>query len=285
KGDQLLKKAAQILQEALREEDILARQGGDEFAVLLPETDKKESEKILKRIREEIKNTKHEKIPISIALGTATKNELEQDIKNVLKKADDNMYQNKLSASRSTKSNIVHSLLNVLSAKSYESKEHGIRMTKLAFDFGEKLDLSNSELNRLSLLATLHDIGKTNISEEILNKPGKLNNDEWEIIKKHSEYGYKIALASEEFAIVAEDIYAHHEHWNGSGYPRGLAGEDIPYLARIITLIDAYDVMTHQLPYSKAVSKEAALAEIKNCAGLQFDRSLAVSFIEMMKDN
>jgi diguanylate cyclase (GGDEF)-like protein/PAS domain S-box-containing protein len=282
KGDQLLKKAAQILENTLREEDILARQGGDEFAVLLPKTNKKQAEKILKRIKEETRKSKNKKIPISIALGTATKNEAEQDIKEVFKKADNNMYQNKLSESRSSKSNIVQGLLNTLAAKSYERKEHTLRMTKLAFDFGEKLKLTNSEINRLSLLATLHDIGKTNISEKILNKPEKLNKEEWKIMKNHSEQGYKIALASEEFAVVAEDIFAHHEKWDGSGYPRSLSGEDIPYLARIIAIIDAYDVMTHELPYSKSISNEEALKEIKSCAGSQFDPELADEFIKIL---
>ncbi|MFP4370790.1 MAG: diguanylate cyclase [Halanaerobium sp.] len=285
KGDELLKKTAQILENSIREEDILARQGGDEFAVLLPRTDKKEAEKILKRIKEETGKFRNEKLPISIALGTATKNKTEQDIKEVLQKADNNMYQNKLTASRSTKSNIVQNLLNALAAKSHETKDHAVRMTRLAFNLGEKIELSHSELDRLSLLATLHDIGKTNISEEVLNKPDKLNKKEWKLMKNHSEQGYKIALASEEFAVVAKDIFAHHENWDGSGYPRGLAGEEIPYLARIIFIIDAYDVMTHQLPYSKAISTKEALAEIKKCAGSQFDPGLVSSFIEMMEKN
>lgn len=285
KGDELLKRTAEILEKSIREEDILARQGGDEFAFLLPRTSKKQTEKILKRIREEIQKSEDKKFPISIALGTATKNKSEQNLADVLKKADDKMYQNKLSESRSSKSNIVQGLLNALAAKSHETKEHSDRMRKLALDFGESLVLSNSELNRLSLLARLHDIGKTNISEKILNKPAELNKEEWKIVKNHSEQGYKIALASEEFAVVAEDIFAHHENWDGSGYPRNLDGEDISYLARIISIIDAYDIMIHDLPYSKAISKEEALAEIKRCSGTQFDPELADKFIEFIKNN
>ncbi|MFN2341478.1 MAG: HD domain-containing phosphohydrolase [Halanaerobium sp.] len=242
-GDQLLKKAAAILKNTVREEDILARQGGDEFAILLPNTTAAEVSKVLNRIN-----------------------------------------QNKLSVSRSSKSKIVQGLLNILEAKSSETKEHAVRMTKLAFDFGESLGLSNSELNRLSLLATLHDIGKTNINQQILNKPDRLNKREWEIMKNHSEQGYKIASSSEEFALVADDIFAHHEHWDGRGYPRRLKGEDIPYLARIITIIDAFDVMTHDRPYSKAMSVEKALQEIKSCAGSQFDPELAAEFIALIKN-
>jgi HD-GYP domain-containing protein (c-di-GMP phosphodiesterase class II) len=193
------------------------------------------------------------------------------------------MYQNKLSESKSIKSKIVYGLLSTLEAKSNETKEHALRMTKLATTFGKTLGLSNSELNRLSLLSTLHDIGKTTIDEDILTKPEKLTEEEWEIMKRHPERGYKIARASEEFALVAEEIYAHHERWDGSGYPRELKRLDIPYLSRIISIIDAYDVMTNERPYSKAISKEEALVEINSCAGSQFDPDLAEEFVHMMK--
>ena len=284
KGDELLVKTAEILKTVLKEEDILARQGGDEFAILLPNINNKQVNKIIKRIKNKVKmKNKDRDIPISLTMGSATKENPEQNIYNILQIADDNMYQNKLSESRSSKSDIVYSLLNTLSAKSSETKKHAIRMTKLAFNFGEKLNLSNSELNKLSLLTTLHDIGKTSISEEILNKPGDLNKEEWELMKKHPEQGYKIALASEQFDLIAEEILAHHEHWDGSGYPNGLKGEEIPFLARILSIIDAFDVMTSDRPYSKAISKEEAITEIKDCAGSQFAPELAEKFVEMMK--
>jgi diguanylate cyclase (GGDEF)-like protein len=283
KGDQLLKKAAATLNQLTREEDILARQGGDEFAILLPKTAKSEAEKIIARIKKKTKERNDKELTVDIALGLAVKSELGQKIDEVLKAADNDMYQNKLSESRSTKNRIVQSLLNTLQVKSNETKEHALRMTKLAFEFGESLNLSNSELNRLSLLSTLHDIGKTTITEEILKKAGSLTEQEWQRIKEHPERGYKIANSSEEFAVVAEDIFAHHERWDGQGYPRKLKGEAIPYLARIISIIDAYDVMTNDRSYSKEISKEKALAEIKNCAGSQFDPELAAEFIKLMK--
>ncbi|MFW5737161.1 MAG: HD domain-containing phosphohydrolase, partial [Halanaerobium sp.] len=283
KGDQMLIKTAGILKKVLRSEDILARHGGDEFTILLPQTANDQAEKIVERIKEEAKKTTIAAIPISIGLGTAAKTESSQNIWDILQQADNNMYKNKLSESRSSKSNIVQGLINVLDAKSSETKEHAVRMTKLAFEFGEKLELSNSEQNRLSLLATLHDIGKTNISEEILNKKGKLTKKEWEIMKNHSEQGYKIATSSEEFASVSEEILTHHEHWDGRGYPENIKGEEIPFLARIISIIDAFDVMTHDRPYSKAVSREEALKEIKSCSGSQFDPELAAEFIKMFE--
>ena len=283
KGDMILEKTAKILKDSIRKEDILARQGGDEFAILLPQTKKEEAQKVLSRIKSKTNKTSENIIPISIALGIATKINTEQNIEKILRIADDNMYQNKLSESKSSKSNIVQGLLNTLSAKSQETKEHAMRMTRLAHELGQKLGLSNSELNKLSLIATLHDIGKTTISEDILNKPKKLTDKEWKIMKEHPARGYKIASASEEFALVSKDILCHHEHWNGNGYPEGLKGKDIPYLARIISIIDAYDVMTNERPYSEAISNKEALAEIQEWAGEQFDPELARGFIELQE--
>jgi diguanylate cyclase (GGDEF)-like protein len=282
KGDEVLIKSAEILKEETRDEDILARYGGDEFVLLLPQTDKKESEKIIKRIKRNSKNTKADKLQVSIALGFASKLESQQNIIDILKKADNNMYQNKLSESKSTKNKIVQGLLNTLVVKSEETKEHALRMSKLASAFGNELGLPNSELNRLSLLSKLHDIGKTTIEEKILKKPGKLTEKEWEIMKEHPERGSRIANSSEEFALIAEEIYTHHERWDGNGYPRQLKGNEIPYLARIISIIDAYDVMTHERSYKDAVPIEDALKEINICAGSQFDPDLANKFMTLV---
>jgi len=169
-----------------------------------------------------------------------------------------------------------------LRAKSDETEEHSERMIELSEKLGKKLGLSGSEINKLSLLASLHDIGKTSISEEILNKPGSLSEEEREIIQEHPERGYRIATATEEFSIIAREILCHHERWDGKGYPNQLKGKDIPYLSRIISIIDAYDVMTNERPYSKAISKEKALQEIQLEAGSQFDPELVAEFLELL---
>ncbi|MGM0421014.1 MAG: HD domain-containing phosphohydrolase [Bacillota bacterium] len=282
RGDELLVKTAEILKEVVREEDILARWAGDEFALLLPKTDQLEAQKVLDRIKAKCSATENDELPISIGIGMATKIDPDQSLSTVLKEADDEMYQNKLLENKSTKSRIVRGLLNTLGAKSDETEEHAMRMAKLAYALGKKLGLSNSELNRLSLLASLHDIGKTSISEDVLVKSGKLTPEEWEMIKEHPERGYRIASASDEFSSIAEDILSHHERWDGKGYPRGLKGEDIPYLARIIAIVDAYDVMTSGRPYQAGIDEEEALAEIRVCAGSQFDPVLAQEFVELL---
>ncbi len=282
-GDRVLVSVAGLMQNNVRDRDIVGRWSGDEFVILLPDTKLEIARDICQRIEENHENVKIEdEIPVSLGLGVGGSNEAEKEIFEILREAEDNMLRNKLTKRESGQNKLVQNMLNTLAAKSDETKEHALRMTNLAHRLGEKIELSNGELNNLSLLATLHDIGKATISEEILRKPGKLSEDEWEKIKKHPERGYNIASAAEEFAPVAEAILHHHEKWNGEGYPDGLAKKDIPLLSRIIAIVDAYDVMTSGRPYKEAVSREEALKEIEDCAGSQFDPELAEKFVKMI---
>ena len=282
KGDEMLKTAAEIVKNNCREEDIVARWGGDEFVILLPQTNEQQLDKISKRIKTSVKEIHIKDIPLSLALGTSIKQEKFQDIGRVLKEAEDNMYKNKLSERRSVRNSMLHTFLSTLQAKSYETEQHSQRMLVLAWKLGEKLGLSESELYRLELLITLHDIGKINISEEILTKKDFLTEIEWDMVKKHPEIGYRIAVATEEFSHVANDILSHHERWDGKGYPKGLEGKEIPLLARIVAIVDAYDVMSNGRPYKKAKSKEEIIEELKNCSGSQFDPELVVVFLDII---
>lgn len=281
-GDELLIKTVNLLEEIFRKEDILARWGGDEFSVLLPQTKGTEAEKILARMKAKCEETETGNIPISLGIGYAVKEDEEQDIFDILHKADAAMYKDKLFAQTSASNKIIKNLLSTLEAKSPETEAHTKRLTNLALKLGKKIGLSANQLNNLSLLATLHDIGKVNISEEILRKPGDLTNDEWEQIREHPRIGYKIASSCEDFSAVAAEILAHHEHWNGEGYPKGLKEDQIPLLSRIISIVDAYDVMINGRPYQDAVSKKEALIELNRCGGSQFDPQLVREFIELM---
>jgi len=281
-GDKLLKKVASVLKKCCRKEDIIARWGGDEFSILLPNTSEKDSEEILKRIRNTCLKTISHKIPVSISLGTSTKRNHRQDIGDVIKDAERWMYSRKLLERKSISSSIISSLERTLQEKSYETEEHAVRMKKMALKLGRALKLKENKLSELSLLSTLHDIGKIAITDEILLKKEKLTEKEWEIIKKHPEVGYNIASSSPQLMPIADAILSHHEWWNGTGYPRGLKGEEIPLTSRIITIVDAYDVMTHDRAYKKAVSKEEAIKELKRCAGTQFDPDLVEIFINIV---
>ncbi|MFW5790254.1 MAG: HD domain-containing phosphohydrolase [Bacillota bacterium] len=282
-GDEVLVKAAEILEAETPEKATVARFGGDEFVILLPETDNQEAHRIFDDIKAACRGTENDDFPVSLGMGIATMTEIDQDINLIFEKADREMNHNKLLETRSANHKMVSGLLGALSAKSDETVEHTERMTQLARRIGQRLGVHNSQLNRLSLLATLHDIGKTSIPEEVLNKPGPLSKEEWKMIEGHPARGYKIASATSEFAVIAEEILSHHERWDGEGYPRGLAGKEIPYLARIITIVDSYDVMISGRPYQEGMSKEEALNEIEDCAGSQFDPEIAGEFVKLFR--
>ncbi len=282
-GDEMLKRAAEVLKNACREEDIIARFGGDEFVLYLPRTPENEALKICSRIEQACRQEQGSDVPLSLSTGMAVKVSAEQKLNNLLKEAEDKMYQNKLTESRSGKSAIVNTLLKTLEAKSFETEAHTRNMQEAAQRIGEKLGLPDSELRRLDLLITLHDIGKINVPGELLNKKEALTDTEWAIMKKHCEIGFRIARATDDFAHVADDILAHHERWDGSGYPRGLIGEEIPLLSRITAIADAFEVMSNGRPYKKAMSKNEIVAEFKRCAGTQFDPKLVEIFLSTLQ--
>ncbi|PKM77819.1 MAG: diguanylate cyclase [Firmicutes bacterium HGW-Firmicutes-15] len=273
-GDKLLVSAAKILTDLCRQDDIVARWGGDEFIILLPSCDYEAASKIFERINKGNLNINEASIQASISLGMASKTSANMDVKNVIKEAEDNMYRNKLMESRSARSSFITSLEKTLWTRSHETEEHCQRMLKMAQKIGKIINLNGIEMNNLKLITRLHDIGKIAIPNSILNKPGELSAEEWELIKKHPEIGYRIALSSPELAPIAETILYHHEHWDGTGYPFGLKGENIPLISRIIALADAYDVMINGRTYKRALDKTEVWVEIERCSGTQFDPSL-----------
>ena len=283
-GDELLKKTAEILKKVCRSDDILARWGGDEFVILLPKTSAADSEEIVARIKKECKKTASQKIPMSLSLGASQKETAVQDIQAVIIDAESNMYRNKLAQKESSTSSIIFALDQALYEKSTETKEHTDRICDFALRLGKSINLPSSQLDELSLLASLHDIGKVAISETILLKEGKLTKQEWEVTKRHPEIGFNIASSSPQIAHIAKPILSCHENFDGSGYPLGIAGESIPIISRIILIADAYDVMTNKRSYKKPISKNDAIDELKRCAGSQFDPELVEKFIEIITE-
>ncbi len=281
-GDELLKKYADLLRKSFKQSDLFFRWGGDEFIGILKNTDEAKSWELCNRLIKHCGETFVNDIPLSISVGISSKLHGE-DIGEAIKEAEDMMYKNKLTESKSSKNLIMKTLLETLSEKSFETKEHIERMGIIGRRIGEKLSFPPSELTRLETLTMLHDIGKINLDSHILLKETALTDTEWEEIKKHPEVGYRITRTAEEFAYVAEDILAHHERWDGKGYPQGLQGEDIPYLARLLNIIDSYDVMSNGRPYKKKMSTKEIIEEIERCSGKQFDPDLAQEFIAFLK--
>ncbi|MFO7951188.1 MAG: diguanylate cyclase [Bacillota bacterium] len=283
-GDELLKKYADLLRKSFKQSDLFFRWGGDEFIVVLKNTNEAKSWELCNRLIEHCGETFVNEIPLSISVGISSKLP-GGDIDEAIKEAEDMMYKNKLTESKSSKNLIMKTLLGTLSEKSFETKEHIERMGIVGRKIGERLSFSPSELSRLETLTMLHDIGKINLDSRILLKETALTEKEWEEIKKHPEVGYRITRTAEEFANVAEDILAHHERWDGKGYPQGLQGEDIPYLARLLNIIDSYDVMSNGRPYKKKMTTEEIIAKINRCSGKQFDPVLAEEFVLYLKED
>ncbi len=282
-GDKLLIEYARLLRRSFKKSDLIFRWGGDEFIIILKNTAEAKSWELCNRLIKHCGETFVKDIPLSISVGISSKVS-GKDLSSALTEAEDMMYKNKLNESKSSKNLIMKTLLQTLSEKSFETKEHIDRMSAIGKKFGERLKLSPSELSRLETLTMLHDIGKINIDKHILLKKTHLTDEEWEEIKKHPEVGYRITRTAEEFAYVAEEILSHHERWDGQGYPRGLKGEAIPYLSRVLNLADSYDVMCNGRPYKQKLSFEKIIAEIERCTGNQFDPDLAVEFIAFLKD-
>ena len=283
-GDKILYETARVLKKCCRNEDILARVGGDEFCILLPQTDSETANAILRRIQDACE--KHERNAqrgvhfLSISLGFGTKERIDEAFSDVFRTAEDFMYRRKLLENRSLHSSILSSIKATMHEKSDETREHGERLAELSRSIGVRLNLDESKLQDLALLANLHDIGKIIIDDQILAKQGKLTEQEWLIMKKHPEVGYRIAHASPDIRHIAEGILCHHERWDGTGYPQGLAGTAIPLEARIMAVVDAYDAMTHDRAYRKALTVNEAVSEIRANAGRQFDPVIARMFTE-----
>ncbi len=289
-GDRLLIKISQILLNCTSPEDIVARWGGDEFVILLPNADSEIAHTVCERITdaclkiEESNNDDFTAIP-SISLGHSTRTAKNGNILKIVKIAEDLMYKKKLLESKSTHSNIIDSMKRALFEKSHETEEHAGRLSKYCVMLGKELDISHQALYDLELFSMLHDIGKVAVDESLLTKKEKLTKAEWEEIKRHPEIGYRIASSAPELSQVAEYILTHHEKWNGTGYPQGLSGSEIPIQSRILTIIDAFDAMTHDRPYRKALPLDAAINEITSNSGTQFDPVIVEMFIKKVLPN
>jgi len=270
------------MKDCCRAEDCVVRFGGDEFVVFLPKCDEATAGNILERIKMKCLTETIQGISVSVALGCASKTVPDQELMTVVNTAETRMYKNKFSAVNRVRLDTLEALERTVYEKD-NTEEHGERMLVCATGFGEYLKLPIEALFDLTTLATVHDIGKIAVSEQLLNKSGKLSKEEWDELKTHPVMSNRILRATRMVSFnVEEAALAHHEHWDGSGYPSGLKETAIPLLSRIIAIIDAYDVMTHDRPYQTAIPHAAAIEELQRCAGTQFDPELVTKFVEFI---
>jgi len=307
-GDKLLNQLGGIMKSAIRTSDGAFRYGGDEFAILLPQTNGRDAYEVAERVRERIASEiKVGDTPVTASLGLASWPTDGVRINEIIAAADAALYYAKQSGGNQSHAvseifppltkpgakleieqnkgvfNLILALATAVDSKDHYSYNHSQKVREYSVALAKSLNLAPADVARLSTCALLHDIGKISISDEILNKAGKLNAEEWEVIKSHPRLGADIISHIPQLASCLSGILYHHERYDGSGYPSGLKGEAIPLDARILGIVDAFSAMTSARPYRAAFSYEEALEELKQGAGKQFDPNLVKAFISVAR--
>jgi len=286
-GNQVLIKIASILRNITKERVNFKayRIGGDEFALTLQNTTYEEACNITSKVQDMIKNTKKFKFKISFSCGISTTDSNKISLTDTFNNALERMMSNKIYDGSSMSTKTVDLIMNTLYEKNEREELHSERVSQISRKIAEKFNLGTAFDNRVEMAGKLHDIGKITISEEILEKPGKLTDKEWIQIKKHPETGFRILSSVPEYLDIANIILAHHERYDGKGYPRGLKENESPLEARIICVADAFDAMIVSRPYRKGMSIEKAIQEIKDNSGTQFDPYVVEKMLELYKEN
>lgn len=279
-GDRLIKAAADILLQTFRTGDVVARIGGDEFAVLLPRASRDTVEAILSRLKNSIEefNAGNEEFMLSLSTGMAIGHSKKVNLTQLFREADNNMYREKNINSQQTRAAITKTVVRLLERRDYVQDGHTRRVAQLCERLAGELGFSQAKIQDIKLLSEYHDLGKVGIADHILFKNGPLSLSETKEIQRHCEIGYRIAQSVPEIRHIAELILRHQEWWNGKGYPLGLVGDQIPLECRILAIADAYDTMTSERPYRPALSHDAAMKELRHGAGEQFDPFLVEMF-------
>jgi diguanylate cyclase (GGDEF)-like protein/putative nucleotidyltransferase with HDIG domain len=311
KGDELLKEIANILRSNIRVKDILCRYGGDEFCIILPDTNKEEACLVANRVREAVHSydcygkEQLEYGKMTLSIGVSTFNNETDNSKDLIENADTALYRakflrrNKVEVYSSifdqvkdvgdNETNLLEdikplkTLITVINSRDTYTYKHVERVFNYCCIIADYLKLSNEDKKLLLYGAYLHDLGKINVSKEVLISNKKLTSDEWEELKKHPQDSADILKQINGFEKVVPIVLEHHEKYDGTGYPNGLKGDSISYLARILTIVDSFDAMTNQRPYQKTKTFEEAFEEIERCKGTHFDPELANKFIEALK--
>ncbi len=281
-GDELIRKSSEILRQVCRQNDVVARVGGDEFIILLPNTTGENAEKILTRIKSGFADAYFQAIKCSISLGLDTKRSQDQSLDEVMANAENAMYKDKTMNRKSINKDIIDTIIETLHEKHPGEKLHSITVSKFCSDVGTALHLPKTEINKLKRAGYLHDIGKIVLVDSILSKD-TVSDEELEKMQQHSAVGYRILSLFDDTLDLAEYVYGQHERWDGAGYPRGLKGEQIPLISRIIAAVETYDRVLNRGELPLKERKPAALDVIKNGAGTHFDPKIANILVQMIE--
>ena len=304
-GDEVLRFVAGLFGKALRVSDVLGRYGGDEFLAVLPETGRAQAEQLGQRIVSLLAEhpfspaNSAQQVPVGVSIGVACYPEDGAETRKLLALADAALYEAKgLGGGRvvSAHSNVIEppaawslgfgflqSLLNALAHKDPYTRKHCEDNVRYVDRLAEQLHLPADAKESLRKAALLHDVGKIAIPDSTLLKPGPLDSDEWEMMRQHVQFGETIVRGISQISDAIEPVATHHERYDGAGYPRGLKGNKIPFLGRILAVVDAYSAMTLDRPYRKALSHEEAKEELRKGTGSQFDPAVVKAFLAVIE--
>ncbi|MGD9569527.1 MAG: diguanylate cyclase [Sedimentibacter sp.] len=275
-GDLLLKKVAEVLKRACRADDIIARSGGDEFMILLPKTANDEAEKLINRIKTELSKEKVKFIKCNMSMGANTKWNKNECIDDIKEKAEEKMYYVKATEKKELQKETVDFMIKTLHENLEIERNHSINVSQLCEIMGRELNLSEKDIQNLKTAGYFHDIGKVALESKYLDEDYTISCQENKDMKRHAVLGYRILNSIDSSNELAETVLFHHEHWDGSGYPKGLKGEDIPLNSRIISLVEYYDRNSH-------LSKDETLKLIRSNAGIKFDPQLIEVLEKLIK--
>lgn len=281
-GDKVLIKVASVLVDTVMNKYYVYRISGDSFAVILTNDQVKLLERI-DHLKQKIEKISHQDFNVSITF--AIKERANQSANQLIIDVEKELQRNKAKNKNSKYSTRISAILDALTSKYDDEKLHSEQVKPLCKKVGESLGLNKKAIDNLMMAGHLHDIGKIAIPEEVLHKPGRLTDEEYDIVKTHAEIGYRILNAVDEYEEIALATLYHHERYDGKGYPKGLSGEDIPLISRIISVVDAYEAMTSDRVYRKSLGKEFAIQELKACRGSQFDPKIVDVFIKSLELN
>lgn len=284
-GDELLCNVASHLQVFFNHDGTVARIGGDEFAVILPNHTYEEAESKMQAFQQILSTQKIHDIHISGSFGLATRIGQKVAKSSLEQLSDDEMYRQKFANSSQNRQRVIQEVLQMLFRRCKYEESHVKVMEQVVAKLGQALSYSDEAIANLQTLCQLHDIGKVTIDTDILQKTEGLTEAECNIIRKHPERGYRILVASVEYKNLALDVFCHHENYDGSGYPRRLAGEAIPFNARILAIAEAYSAMVCEGSYQPLIPPQEAVIKIEQGAGKQFDPHLTKIFVSIYKNS
>ncbi len=280
-GDTLIKKAAQTFKKVCRSDDIIARLDGDEFVILLPRTDAKGAESVIERIKEEFSKEQVKMIRCNISMGTDTKTEMSENLLDVYKNAEEKMYHAKVLESDSFNASAIELFMATLQGSTSGEKKHSDFVSELCARIGAELGLSDTVRKKLYDAGYYHDIGKITLDRKLLKKHFNLTDQEWNEIRKHPLTGYRILSHCSSTMDLADAVLAHHERWDGYGYPKGLKGDEIPLMSRIIAIAEGFERKLSGDDFNPPLSLADAQKYITQNAGTLYDPSLIGAFLKV----